>query len=289
MPLYHDKAVLITGASSGIGEACALHLDGLGFTVFAGVRREEDADMLKTRASSRLTPVILDVTDENTITQARYTLETALPETGLWGLVNNAGLVVGGPLEVLPLEELRKQLEVNVIGQVAVAKAFTPLLRQARGRLVNMGSIAGRSALPFLGPYSASKFALAALTDALRMELKPWGIAVSLIEPGSIKTPIWEKSLGHAASLRKALPRELESLYSTAMDRMEEASRRSALRGVSTEHVVRCVVHALTNPRPKTHYLVGRDAVLRALLNGLPAWVKDWLILTRLGLHIRHG
>src|SRR6266568_4897165 len=161
-------SVVVTGASTGIGEACALRLDRRGFRVFAGVRREVDGGALKQKASSRLTPILLDVTDASSIKSAAAAVVAALGEEGLSGLVNNAGIAIAGPLEFLPIDELRRQFEVNVIGQIAVTQAFLPLLRKGHGRIVNMGSIAGKSALPFTGPYCASKFALEALTDSLR-------------------------------------------------------------------------------------------------------------------------
>ncbi len=171
--------IVITGASSGIGEACALYLDGLGCRVFAGVRNPVDGESLKAKASARLMPVLLDVTDVASIDRAVETVKAAV---GMAGLVNTAGIGGGGPLEVVPPAELRKVLEVNVVGPVAVTQAFLPLLRLGRGRIVNMGSIAGLAATPFIGPYSASKFALEALTDAMRLELRPWGIHVSIVD-----------------------------------------------------------------------------------------------------------
>ena len=165
MVSVEPDSIVITGASSGIGEACALYLDELGYRVFAGVRKPAAGEALKAKASKRLAPVILDVTDVASIDRAVETVKAAVGAAGLAGLVNNAGIGVGGPLEVVPLADLRKQFEVNVIGQVAVTQALLPLLRQGRGRIVNMGSIAGRATMPFMGPYSASKFALEALTD----------------------------------------------------------------------------------------------------------------------------
>src|SRR5262245_5535409 len=181
--------IVITGASSGIGRA--MRLDQLGFHVFAGVRNPADGDALKSKSSERLSPVLLDVTSEDSIARAARSIGDA----PIAGLVNNAGIAVGGPLEMVPIPLWRKQFEVNVIGQVAVTQAFLPLLRVGRGRIVNIGSIAGRSALPFTSPYCSSKFALEGLSDSLRMELRQWGISVSIVEPGSIRTPIWEKSL----------------------------------------------------------------------------------------------
>ncbi len=277
-------AVVVTGASTGIGEACALRLDGLGLRVFAGVRKAADGDALVRKASGRLTPVLLDVTDAATIAAAAETVAKAVGEAGLAGLVNNAGINVAGPLECLPIAELRAQLEVNVIGQIAVTQAFLPLLRRARGRIVNIGSIAGRSATPFVGAYCASKFALEALTDALRMELRPWGIAVSIVEPGAVATPIWEKSVARASATMEDLPPQARDLYGRALTAIREASERMARGAISTDRVVAAVVHALTAARPKTRYLVGTDAKVQVALKILPDRLRDRLIVRALRL-----
>src|SRR3990172_8450526 len=186
-----QRCVVITGASTGIGEACALRLDKLGWRVFARVRKEADAERLKNEGSERLTPAFIDVTDEGSIMKAEETVRAVVGEAGLAGLGDNAGVGIHGPLEFLPIEDLRRQLEVNTIGQIAVTQAFLPLIRKGRGRIVNIGSIGGKMATPFLGPYAASKFAMEALTDSLRQELRPWDIHVAIVEPGSIATPIW--------------------------------------------------------------------------------------------------
>ena len=162
-------AVVITGASTGIGKACALELDRRGFRVFAGVRSESAAQELQAQASARLTPVRIDVTDAASIAAAAETIARSVGDAGLAGLVNNAGIAVSGPLEIVPIDALRRQLEVNVIGPVAVTRSLLPLLRKARGRVVNMSSISGGVAAPYLGPYSASKFAMEAITDTLRL------------------------------------------------------------------------------------------------------------------------
>jgi NAD(P)-dependent dehydrogenase (short-subunit alcohol dehydrogenase family) len=194
-------------------------------------------------------------------------------------LINNAGIAIGSPLEVIPIDQLRKQFEVNVIGQIAVTQAFLPLVRRARGRIVNMGSIAGRGTIPMMGPYSSSKFALEALTDALRLELQPWGIEVSIIEPGAIVTPIWEKSLKTAGDLEAGLIGEGKRLYEEAARRVKEAVDRAAQRAIPVEAVVQAVLHALTAPRPRTRYLVGTDARIRALMvKWLPDRAQDWLL-----------
>jgi NAD(P)-dependent dehydrogenase (short-subunit alcohol dehydrogenase family) len=268
--LTSSMTVVVTGASTGIGAACVLDCAGRGMTVFAGVRDPLAGEALVAKGGPSIIPVIIDVTDEQSITRSVEVVEGAVGESGLGGLVNNAGIVVGSPLEVIPLSQLRKQLEVNVIGQIAVTQAFLPLLRRGRGRIVNMGSIAGRGTIPLLGPYSASKYALEALTDALRMELQPWGILVSIIEPGAIATPIWEKSAKEAEGLEAAVSEEARALYGEAVMRIREAIAQAAQRAIPTDAVVRAVHHALTSARPRTRYLVGTDAKLRA-------WMVKWL------------
>jgi NAD(P)-dependent dehydrogenase (short-subunit alcohol dehydrogenase family) len=285
MTASEPDGVVITGASSGIGEACALHLDGLGCRVFAGVRNQADGEALKAKASARLTPVLLDVTDVASVDQAAEAVRAAVGTAGLAGLVNNAGIGGGGPLEVVPPADLRKVFEVNVIGPVAVTQAFLPLLRQGRGRIVNMGSIAGRAATPFIGPYSASKFALEALTDAMRMELQPWGIHVSIVEPGAIESRIWEKARQRADQMQAAAGPEARARYGEAIARVRDAMEQAARRAIPARAVAEAVAHALFASRPKTRYLVGLDARLRAVMAAwLPDRVQDWLLIRILKL-----
>lgn len=273
-------SVVVTGASTGIGAACALDCAGRGMTVFAGVRDPRAGEALATKGGPSLIPITLDVTDEPSIARSVEAVQLVLGEKGLGGLVNNAGIVVGSPLEIIPLSHLRKQLEVNVIGQIAVTQAFLPLLRRGRGRIVNMGSIAGRGTIPLLGPYSASKYALEALTDALRMELQPWGIQVSIIEPGAITTPIWEKSAKEAEGLEASVSAEAKALYGEAVIRIREAIAQAAQRAIAPDAVVRAVHHALTASRPRTRYLVGSDAKLRAwMVKWLPDRIHDMLLV----------
>ena len=199
---------------------------------------------------------------------------------GLFGLVNNAGIVVAGALEFLPIAELRRQLEVNVVGQVAVTQGFFPLLRKARGRIVIMGSIYGRVSWPFLGPYAASKFALEALTDSLRLELKAFDISVSIIEPGSVATPIWNKSRLKAETFVAALPAKAHEFYGPAMAAVKEAAGKSAGIGIPSTTVAKAVAHALRANSPKVRYLLGWDArFLAGLKKYLPDRIVDWLIL----------
>lgn len=280
-----QRTVVITGASSGIGAACARYLDKRGFTVWAGVRRKQDGDELARVASPRLRVLMLDVTDSESIAAAGRTLSEVVGEIGLSGLVNNAGISVAGPLELLPLSDLRTQLEVNVIGVLAVTQALLPLLRKGRGRIINISSIAGRAATPFLGAYCSSKFALEAMSDALRLELAPWGIAVSLVEPGAVQSQIWQRATMSATRMLGGVPPELLRLYEQPLSRMQNVIARAAMRAIPAEVVARVVTQALTASRPQVRYLVGRDARFRALLKWiLPARAQDRLLAWFLGL-----
>lgn len=282
------SAVVITGASTGIGAACALYLADHGFQVFAGVRNCQAGEALANGRTGSVIPIHLDVTEERSIREATDYVTQQLGDAGLVGLINNAGIAVGSPLEVIPIDQLRRQFEVNVFGQIAVTQAFLPLLRRRRGRIINMGSIAGRATIPLMGPYSASKFALEALTDALRLELQPWGIHVSVIEPGAVATPIWEKSLKAAANLEAVAPSADTMRYTEIMMRVKEAVGKAAERAIPPDAVVRAVVHALTAARPRTRYLVGTDAKIRAwMMKWLPDRLNDRLLTWILKLPVR--
>ncbi|MBN2216268.1 MAG: SDR family oxidoreductase [Pirellulales bacterium] len=263
-----DRAVLITGASTGIGEACALELDRLGWRVFAGVRNDPAGQRLGRRASARLTPVMLDVTEAEQVAAVAAMLAETLGDRGLFGLVNNAGVAVAGPLEALSLDQLRRQFEVNVVGQVAVTQAVLPLIRRAAGRIVMIGSLNGRLATPYLGPYAASKFALEAITDAWRIELRRWKIGVSIVEPGTVLTPIWDKAVTNTQELTETIPPEMMELYGDDIRAMQELTAKLVARGMSVSRVVRAVLHALTAGRPKTRYPVGIET--RLLIAGAP-------------------
>jgi NAD(P)-dependent dehydrogenase (short-subunit alcohol dehydrogenase family) len=247
-------SVLVTGTSTGIGRACAERLRDRGWKVLAGVRAAGDAP-------DGCEEVVLDLAD------VRW------DERPLDAAVLNAGVALSGPLEFVPLDELRQQLEVNVVGQVALLQALLPALRESRGRLVLMGSVSGRLALPFLGPYAASKFALEAIADALRGEVAPFGISVSLVEPGSIATPMWRKGGERAAQLP---PQALE-LYGVAIRALRDWAERS---GAVTppEEVAETVEHALTAERPRTRYVVGAGARKRLLVGRAPDRLRDELI-----------
>ncbi len=290
-----SRSVLVTGAAKGIGRATVLRLARSGWRVFAGVRRVEDGAALRAAAAvagepaggarvdagdvarGDIVPVLLDVTDAAQIAAAADAIGDA---TGgaLHGVVNNAGIAVAGPLEFLPVAALRRQLEVNVVGQIAVTQAMLPLVRAARGRLVFVGSIAGRSAMPFVGPYSASKFALEALADTLRVELLPWQIHVALIEPGVIATPIWETSIDAALAMLAEVPPAMNEYYGERLAAIQRRAERG-VGGLPPDVVARAIAHALAASRPRTRYLIGRDARVRLWMERvLPDRARDRVI-----------
>lgn len=278
------RSVLVTGASTGIGRATALRLDGSGWRVFAGVRKEADAEGLRQVASPSLVPVILDVTDSAQIAAAAVQIERESDGEGLDGLVNNAGVAVPGPLETIPLEDLRHQLEVNLVAYVAVTQAMLPQIRRAEGRIVFLASIGGRIAFPFGGPYHASKFATEAIGDVFRQELRPWGIEVAIIEPGSIDTPIWERGQDKAEEIEAKSP-QTNLLYGAALDKFRKVIEDTAERGIPPEKVAKAISHALESSRPKTRYLVGLDAQLQARIQPLiPTRLFDRIVARQLNL-----
>jgi NAD(P)-dependent dehydrogenase (short-subunit alcohol dehydrogenase family) len=274
------KSVVITGASTGIGAACAIHLAGLGFRVFAGVRKPADGETLTAEGGSSIIPLLIDVTDEKMIGKAAETVRQQVGESGLYGLVNNAGIAVPGPLEYVPVADFRRQIEVNLIGQVAVTQAFLPLIRTATGRIVNISSVGGLSSLPFFGPYNASKFGLEAISDSLRVELLPWGIHLAVIEPGAVKTPIWAKSA--PAEITDQFPPEAHERYGPVLKAMPKIARKQNDAGIDPLVVARSVEHALLSPRPRLRYVVGGDTIGRAILEILPGRWRDRLILSQL-------
>ena len=281
-----DKgAVLVTGASSGIGHACVLKFDQAGYHVFAGVRKESDAESLRQQASSRLTPVLLDVTNQALIAATVSQVAEAVDETGLVGLVNNAGIAVPAPLEVIPLAELRQQFEVNVIGQVALTQALLPLLRKARGRIINVGSVGSSMIFPFAGALSASKAALEAINDALRMELLPWGIHVILITPSTIRTPGVDKLQHDSEELLRSIAEEDARRYAQPFRAFVKAFARQEEIGSPPEMVAEVILQALAAKTPRTEYPVGRGSRLLPLLaHMLPTSLLDKVRINALGL-----
>jgi NAD(P)-dependent dehydrogenase (short-subunit alcohol dehydrogenase family) len=270
---------VITGASSGIGRECALQLAKLGFRVFAGVRREDDGKALQQQAPAQITPLLLDITNAEAIATAAQIVGVAVGDKGLAGLVNNAGITIAGPLEFVPIAMLRQQFEVDVIGQIAVTQAFLPLIRQGRGRIVNISSILGKSLVPLLGPYCISKFAFEAFSDELRMELLRSGIAVSVIEPGVIKTPIWHKSLALTDTMEQQLPPAALGIYGVAMARLREIIAQLSRTALPTQVVAKVVSHALTARHPRIRYVVAKGSRAQMLLNLLPTWLHDQMMV----------
>jgi NAD(P)-dependent dehydrogenase (short-subunit alcohol dehydrogenase family) len=256
------RSALVTGASTGIGRATALRLEADGWRVFAGVRKQEDAEALAAAATDRLLPLILDVTDSEQIAAA---VKRIGEEAGaLHGLVNNAGIAVPGPLETLPIEDFRRQVEVNLTAQVAVTQAMLPLIRHARGRIVFISSIGGRIAFPLNGAYHAAKFGIEAVGDVFRQELAPWGISVSIVEPGSIDTPIWERGEREADAIEARVPEAQEQLYGQAIEGFRRVIKQTADRGAPPRKAADAIEHALTSEHPRTRYLVGVDAKVQA-------------------------
>jgi NAD(P)-dependent dehydrogenase (short-subunit alcohol dehydrogenase family) len=276
-------AVVVTGASTGIGRAIALRLAGAGMRVFAGVRRQEDAESLRGE-SPQITPLLLDVTDAASLQAAVSTVEEQVGSAGLSGLVNNAGISGGSPTEFMELDELRRMLEVNVVGIVATTQAFLPLIRKGRGRIVCIGSIGGRLAVPFLAAYSMTKAAVSALCDSLRGELRPWGIHVALVEPGSIRTPIWEKGLRELDQRMGQWPAAALDLYGDAIPRMRAITEKTASRAIAPDAVAKVVERALTASRPRTRYVVGADAKMQALVRRVPDRARDAMIARTIGV-----
>ena len=279
--------VVVTGASTGIGRACALHLAARGFDVLAGVRKAEDGERLREAAGSNggLTPLRLDVTDADSVREAGATVDERTGARGLAGLVNNAGVGTGGPLEFIPLDDVRRQFEVNLIGQIAVTQAMLHALRKRRGRIVNMGSAGGHTPPPFAAPYAASKAALRATSESLRRELRPWGIWVATVQPGAIATPIWDKGAATAQEVRARLPEGTDALYGDVLDGAGAMTEKLAAAGLPPEKVARVVERALTSRRPRRDYIVGRDARLQIGLDRLlPTRVFDGLVRRFMGI-----
>jgi NAD(P)-dependent dehydrogenase (short-subunit alcohol dehydrogenase family) len=278
------RSALVTGSSTGIGRATALRLDAAGWRVFAGVRKEEDAESLRDAGSTRLTPVTLDVGDAGAIAAAAELISAELAGGGLDGLVNNAGISLPSPLETMPIEDFRRQVEINLTGQVAVTQALLPSVRRAQGRIVFLSSIGGRIAFPFTGAYHAAKFGVEAVGDVFRRELRRAGISVSIVEPGSIATDIWDRGERASDDIGGRSP-EREALYGDAIAKYRKTVRGVAKRGIPPQQVAEVIEHALSARRPRTRYLVGRDAKLQARVKYLiPTRIFDRILTRATGL-----
>ena len=258
--------VVITGTSTGIGAASALLLAEKGFRVFAGVRNNADGDALVARSSGELTPVRIEITDEASISGAVETVEGAVGNRGLFGLVNNAGIVKPGPLEFQPMADFRRQLEVNLIGQVAITQAFLPLIRRGKGRIVNVGSIGGHVVLPLHGAYSASKFGMEAISDAFRLELRQWRIPVSHIDPGATETAIFGKTLAAIDEIERTLREAGHPEYEGQITGIRRLVEQTAADAAPVDDLATTVAKALTAKKPKSRYLAGHGAKVAVVL-----------------------
>jgi len=275
-----NNAVLVTGASTGIGYATSALLAREGFTVFAGVRT--DADSQRLSAIPGVAALQLDVTDAEQIRDAAHIVhESGLP---LRGVVNNAGIVAPGPLEFLPIDDLRLQFEVNFFGAVAVTQAFLPMLRASKGRLIFMSSVSGQIASPFVGAYSSSKFALESASDALRMELRGSGVGVSVVQPGNVNTPIWEKGRSRKDRLLGRVPPQAHEYYAPALAALVKVSEEAERTGIDPNLVARAVLHALTAKKARPRYAVGAPAGwMRRTFTMLPERLRDRTLMRRMG------
>jgi NAD(P)-dependent dehydrogenase (short-subunit alcohol dehydrogenase family) len=261
-----------------------MRLDAAGWRVFAGVRREADADLLREAGSERLAPLILDVTDAGQIEAAAEEIASRTGNDGLDGLVNNAGISLPSPLETIPIDDFRRQVEVNLTGQVAVTQAMLPAIREVRGRIVFVSSIGGLIAFPMTGAYHAAKFGIEAVGDVFRRELRGWGISVSIVEPGSIATEIWDRGEAAADEIAGRSPQH-EALYGKAIERYRKTVEGVAGRGIPPDRAARTIERALTARRPRARYLIGTDAKLQARVRHLiPIRVFDRVLARATGV-----
>jgi NAD(P)-dependent dehydrogenase (short-subunit alcohol dehydrogenase family) len=272
------RNVLITGANGGVGTALGKVLADDGWRVLAGVRSERALAQLERGVE----PLVLDITDDDSVAEAAREVAAAVGGAGLHGLVNNAGIMIQGPLELVPVHVLRRQFEVNVFGQIAVTQAFLPLLRQAKGTVVNVGAATGRVTVPMAGPISASKTALESLTDALRMELKHQGVRVTIVEPGAMQTPLWEKTAANTKADGYAGSDATRRLYERALAAAEKAAAGTNLGSVDA--LVKTIARALSSRNPDPRYVAGRDARQLVMLRRVPQGLRDRVLMNAMGL-----
>ena len=284
------KAALITGASSGIGRASVLQMARAGWHVFAAVRKIEDGERLQSEYPASVAPVIMDVTDRSSVSSAAEKVSAQLDGRGLDGLANNAGIGISGPLEYVSPGDLQQIFDINVFGQITVTQAFLPAIRRSRGRIVNITSVGAHIAIPFGGLLNASKAAFGLLSDTLRLELRPFGIHVCTVEPGAIKTPAVDKTLGNVEAAIAKLPPQGAAEYGEMLRKFTRRAYAREMNGSSPEIVAKAVHHALTARRPRVRYRVGKHAhVLSALPEILPDRLLDRFRLKMLGLPTSFG
>lgn len=281
------KSVVVTGASTGIGWGCAKILVKKGFRVFGSVRKQADADRLSKEFGKNFTPLLFDVTDAAAVRKGAEQVAAALGNETLSGLVNNAGIAIAGPLLYLDVDEFRQQLEVNLTGQLIAIQAFAPLLgadtsRKGKpGRIVNITSVGGRTANPFMGPYNASKFGFEGLSESLRRELMLFGIDVIVVAPGAVATPIWDKADQVDVSRYANTP------YAEALNKVRAFMLSMGRNGFPPEKIGTAVWKALTLARPKVHYTVTPDRMQNFMVTTLPKRMVDNIVAGRLGLKKR--
>lgn len=283
------KSVVITGTSTGIGRACVERMAAEGWTVYAGVRKDADADSLKSSVEGDVRPVLLDVTDQSHIDALAARLGEELRQSGLDGLVNNAGVAEGGPIETLSDQEWRWHFDVNVFGVINLTRECLPLLRTARGRVVNVGSIAGRTAAPLMGPYAAGKHAIEAISEALRFEVADFGMKVACVEPGEIKTDIWAKADESLAQLMAKLDDDVKARYGRHLDMLYGFVDEAKRKGIPASRVADAVNHALTSNPPKHRYLVGPDAKVVGVVSRMPDSLRQRALALNLNRWSRSG
>jgi NAD(P)-dependent dehydrogenase (short-subunit alcohol dehydrogenase family) len=256
-----------------------MRMDAAGWQVFAGVRSEKDAKALDAESSKRLTPLMLDITSSEQIAAAVERVSSQVGEDGLDGLVNNAGITIPCPLEVLPADDFRRLIAVNLTGQFAITQALLPHLRTAKGRIVFVSSISARKAMPMLVAYSSSKAGLNTLADGFRQELRRWKVGVSIVEPGAVETPIWDRGESEFENALECSPVDAEQLYGKLIARFRGLANRALDRRIAPRHVVAAIEHALTANRPRSRYLVGLDAKGQALaIRLVPDRVLDFAV-----------
>jgi hypothetical protein len=279
------QSVVITGASTGIGHACAKLLLDKGYRVFGSVRKQADADRLRSEFGANFTPLLFDVTDEPAVLAAARDVRAALNGETLAGLINNAGIAVTGPVLELSADEFRRQMDVNVIGPIISTQAFGPLLgvdqslKGPKGRIVMISSVAGKNGNPLTAPYCASKHAVEGLSESLRRELMLFGIDVVIVAPGPVKTPIWTKSQGDFDTSRYN-----NSPYLAAMQKVTAYMQHLDSIGLPPETIAQSVYNALTLPKPKTRYQIAPDPMRHLMMQWLPKRMVDRIIAKRIGL-----
>jgi NAD(P)-dependent dehydrogenase (short-subunit alcohol dehydrogenase family) len=272
------KSVLVTGASTGIGRATSLELAGKGWRVFSAVRKEADAKKLTEASSGKITPVIMDIVDYESVKRGAREIEKMLGGAGLDALFNNAGISIQGPMEIIPIEMFEQQIRVNVFGHLFVTQTFLPLIRRARGNIVFMSSESGRVTIPLVGPYSSSKFALEAVANALRVELLPAKVRVSLVEAATIKTPMWEKIDTTTEKFLSSISRPAKDLYRAELDTLIYFPRKQAATGIPMKKVVRVILRALQTRGHRARYVVGWEAWLFIIMHKVfPTRLVDWV------------